>query len=658
MSLSDNHSRKKPRDSRLGKRIILLLVMISGTITLMTTLTQLYFSHQKQFSDVEKRQHEIETIQLNLIGSALWNFDIAHLQQRLDALVNIPHIDYLMIKSDNFQLAAGKKVQESGSISTRNFDIVHYDTFNDRFEKIGELHLESDTSPIYASLINQFFTTFFLNLIKTVIVCYLILMIFHYSINERLFTITQYLRSYNPRHPGPPLKITSRKVITSEHDEVAMLAYDVNKLTDNLSTLYTTLKDEKQRVQDFADVASDWLWEIDGEFRLTYCSEEMRLALNIDDEVSLSIQKIERLKNNDTLFSAIKRKQPFEQLDVEMDLPHGKQYLLFNGKTIWSKQEMFLGYRGTAINITELKEAQLHLELLNESLEMKVTKRTEELEKSLYQLEQAQDQLIESEKLAALGGLVAGVAHEVNTPLGISVTATSVIIEATQTLADAFVAETLTTEQFQEQIEKLKSGSDLIDQNLNRAAKLVRNFKQTAVDQISESRDQFNVHQVLSSLITSLHPETRKIPVTPQLEGNRSIIMNSLPGVLTQIISNLIINSVRHGFTRDSQNPCIRVRFMEDGTHIIFEYTDNGVGIPAHLHKKIFEPFFTTKRNQGGSGLGLNLVYNLIYHKLNGTLSFHSEEGHGVRYTMTLPKEVINKVSKNTTDPDGLDESQ
>ncbi|MDC0611863.1 ATP-binding protein [Vibrio sp.] len=645
MTFLEPNSLDKPTDSRLGRRIILLLVIISGSITLLTTLGQIYMSYSEQFNDVEKRHKEIENIQLDLLANSLWNFDQELLQERLNALVKIPHIDYLEIDSEIYKLSAGHRPQ--AAMLRKNFNIVYHDKFNNNQEKLGLLIVESDTSKIYSSLLNQFITTFFINLVKTVIVCYIILVIFHYSINDRLFAIMKYLRRYNPRHTQQPLKLANRKIITRDNDEISMLAYDVNKLTSNLATLYTNLKSEQKRLQDFTDVASDWLWETNNEFELTYCSDEMTSALYLDDIPTPKITNVPFLKESKTFITHIQAKRSFELLEIEMNYPKGKEFVLFQAKALVDSEDYFLGYRGTAINITELKEAQLRLEEMNENLEALVQERTHELKDSLTQLQKAQNQLIESEKLAALGGLVAGVAHEVNTPLGISVTASSVIKESLTELAQAFHSQTLTTEQFQDQIEKLQGGSNLLEQNLNRAAKLVKDFKQTAVDQVSETRDQFNITQVLSSLITSLHPATRKIPVTPELIGDSDLTMNSLPGTLTQIISNLVMNSVKHGFEVPPATPKIVITFQQDGDNIVFEYTDNGCGIPAHLHKKIFEPFFTTKRGKGGSGLGLNLVYNLVHQKLKGDLSFNSIEGEGVHYQISLPKVLMADVEAN-----------
>jgi signal transduction histidine kinase len=179
----------------------------------------------------------------------------------------------------------------------------------------------------------------------------------------------------------------------------------------------------------------------------------------------------------------------------------------------------------------------------------------------------------------------------------------------------------------------------MLEDNLNRGAKLIRDFKQTAVDQVSESRSQFSVRKVLDALTASLHSKTKKVPVEPVIQGDTDVLMNSLPGVLTQVASNLILNSVNHAF--DSiEHPEITLSYREQGEDVVFEYRDNGIGVAEGLHQKIFEPFYTTKRGHGGSGLGLNLVFNLIHQKLCGNLEFHSESGKGVYFKFTLPKNL------------------
>lgn len=174
-----------------------------------------------------------------------------------------------------------------------------------------------------------------------------------------------------------------------------------------------------------------------------------------------------------------------------------------------------------ALTLEQLRAAESSLKQYSDALESKVAERTLALSQSVEQLQQAQSQLIESEKLAALGGLVAGVAHEVNTPLGIAVTATSVLSETLDSLRQQFTAQTLTSQQFSDLLAQASDSTQMLVNNLQRAARLVRDFKQTAVDQVSEARSQFQVEQVLRALIASLHPETRKVPVDRCLSARR-----------------------------------------------------------------------------------------------------------------------------------------
>lgn len=287
--------------------------------------------------------------------------------------------------------------------------------------------------------------------------------------------------------------------------------------------------------------------------------------------------------------------------------------------------------------LVQLREVEAQLKSYSEGLQDTVSARTQQLSESLAELEAAKDHLIQSEKMAALGGLVAGVAHEVNTPLGIAVTAASVLSETLSELKRQFESKTLTSAAFEKLVGHALDGNAMLVANIDRAARLISDFKKTAVDQISETRCEFEVRSTLAALLASLHPETRRVPVEPRLVCPDSLVMKSLPGVLTQVVSNLVVNSVRHAFT-DVPKPEITLVVSGDDDNVELEYRDNGQGVPAELHQKIFEPFYTSKRGQGGSGLGLNIVYNLITRKLHGQLKFESAPGEGVCFRVRVPR--------------------
>ncbi|NOH73160.1 ATP-binding protein [Vibrio pectenicida] len=622
-----------PLQSRIGRRIILLMVTLSSFVTLFTTILQLSWDYKKEFNDVEQRHIEIRDVHAGLLASSLWSFDLAVLQERLDGLVNLPKIDFLEVKSGNYTFNAGET--EQGNVVHETFALTYRDPEDGHSEQIGTVYVESNAQEIYDYLLHQFISTLILNALKTTLVCSIMLLIFHASVNRRIFQIAQYLRNFNPRHPSKPLILAKKRWISEKDDELDWLGEGANKISNNITLLYNNIKEEQDRLADFTNVSSDWLWETNELGQLTYCSEAMKESLSLVAVHGISLADIEALKSSVNLHQAVTRRNDFTHIEVSITINSITLHLLFQATARYEKSQ-FLGFRGTAINITELKLTQIELEELNQNLEHMVASRTLDLKQSMEQLQDTQDKLVESEKLAALGGLVAGVAHEVNTPLGIAVTATSVIRDVTGELNAAFASQTLTSSQFESLMKRMSDSSQMLEHNLNRAAQLIRDFKQTAVDQVSEARSQFNVSQVIEALLASLHPETRKVPVKPELTGDHSVLMNSLPGVLTQIISNLVMNSINHAF-ESQPHAEISINFFQDGDTIIFEYRDNGSGVEDSLHQKIFEPFYTSKRGLGGSGLGLNLVFNLVHQKLKGELEFSSQLGSGVFFKLIIP---------------------
>lgn len=258
------------------------------------------------------------------------------------------------------------------------------------------------------------------------------------------------------------------------------------------------------------------------------------------------------------------------------------------------------------------------------------------------QLEVAREQLISSEKMAALGALVAGVSHEVNTPLGVSITAASAVREGLQALRNDYQAQRLTREAFEQALDHAMEGLDMLDTNLSRASRLVKDFKQTAVHQTSERLCDFDVMETLRSLLASLHPVTRRVPVRPMLGGPRRLPVRGYPGALMQVMTNLITNSVNHAF-RDVDAPGIVIDVREGEEEWELVYSDNGVGVPYDIQPRIFEPFFTTRRGRGGTGLGLNIVYTVVSQRMGGQLSFWSRPGEGVRLHLRLPRRLTSE---------------
>jgi PAS domain S-box-containing protein len=299
---------------------------------------------------------------------------------------------------------------------------------------------------------------------------------------------------------------------------------------------------------------------------------------------------------------------------------------------------------GTHEDITMFKRAEEALARMNEDLEQRVYERTIDLEiardaaeQSLVDLRATREQLVQAEKLAALGGLVAGVAHEINTPLGVAVTAASHLEAEVQRLRQLDGDGRMTRADFDAFLGTVVDGSGLVLRNLRRAEALVRGFKQVAADQASGERRTIALGSYLEEVLVSLKPAFRRKPWTIKLDCEDGLALDTWPGAIYQVIVNLVMNSIVHGFAgRDQGEVRITARGVRDGVSI--EVVDDGCGMAEDVRRRAFEPFYTTRRGQGGTGLGLHIVWRLVTKTLGGSIEVESEPGHGTRFLMQLPR--------------------
>lgn len=281
----------------------------------------------------------------------------------------------------------------------------------------------------------------------------------------------------------------------------------------------------------------------------------------------------------------------------------------------------------------------------NQIITSKVVQRSKQLEQAYHQLNETQMQLIHSEKMASLGNLVAGVAHELNTPLGNAVTLASNIEENTVSITKMDQNKTLDKRSFYTYLHVMQESSQLLLKNAQRASQLVRNFKQVAVDQTSEQRRTFNCIQATEELISTLTPMFKHTKHKVVVEGD-SATLDSYPGAFGQIITNLVTNALVHGFEH-IHNGRVTILFTQVEQQLRIEVSDTGRGIPPNHLNKIFEPFFTTKFGKGGSGLGLNIVYNIVTGLLKGTIHVENQDP-GAKFTIEIPLVASKAISDST----------
>lgn len=292
---------------------------------------------------------------------------------------------------------------------------------------------------------------------------------------------------------------------------------------------------------------------------------------------------------------------------------------------------------GRVLSAAERDKFEQLLIQQNEQLEASVKERTQSLQDALNNFKQAQERLVETEKMAALGKLVAGVAHEVNTPLGIAVTATTHCEHRLKKLDQAFADGKLSRKQLQQFISDTLDAYTLLGSNLERAATLIQNFKKTAVDQSSFELVECTLPDYLDVLAISLKPMVKSKQVQLKVSPNASFTLHTYQGALAQIITNLVSNSFEHGFKAPSEENQIHLSAEASDKGAVVRFKDNGIGMNEDTLDNIFEPFYTTARDQGGSGLGLSIVYNLVTRKLKGEIDVQSEPNKGTEFILRLP---------------------
>ncbi len=291
----------------------------------------------------------------------------------------------------------------------------------------------------------------------------------------------------------------------------------------------------------------------------------------------------------------------------------------------------------------ERRQAEDEVRRLNEELEERVVQRTQELAEAnadlhtaLTDLKKAQAQLVMSEKLAALGELVAGVAHEINTPVGVALSATSAMADRNRTIRDLFEKGEMKRSDLTEYLESSREGAEMTMLNLNRASDLIRSFKMVAADQVSENRRAFNIRDYVGEILLSLRPKLKKTSHKVEVDCDENLVVESYPGAFSQILTNFIVNSLVHAF-EEGQAGLIRIRIAREGDTLHLLYSDNGKGIAPELQNRIFEPFYTTARSKGSTGLGLHIVFNIVTRTLGGTITCSSVPGQGTTFEMYMP---------------------
>lgn len=437
--------------------------------------------------------------------------------------------------------------------------------------------------------------------------------------------------------------------------------------------LRESLQDLLSVVCDTLSVVSGVVWSFDGRYtalrplvRHTHLSRSGGMMAD-PNEIAVSPELVETFWNHRTQgFSRVAMRSELASFYGAALGPRGTTSILVAqirlGGELWGvlvvehdgeprswtlEEEQFAGSASDFIALQleddRRRTAEAEVRRMNADLEQRVQKRTHELQLSYSELQEAmkelretQTQLVQSEKMAALGDMVAGIAHEINTPIGIAVTAASHYESRTRELVAKIGSNQLKRSDLDQYTRLSEETARMLLVNLERAAELVQSFKKVAVDQSSEARRVFNLKRYTEEVLISLRPRIRKTQLQVELECPENIELNSYPGAFSQILTNLIVNSIMHAYEPD-QSGTLRLSFSLEDQRVVFDYRDDGKGIDNTILGRIFDPFFTTKRGTGGSGLGLHILYNIVSGTLGGSVEVFSTVGMGTHFRLSMP---------------------
>lgn len=405
-----------------------------------------------------------------------------------------------------------------------------------------------------------------------------------------------------------------------------------------------------QRVVFIIKRGSDLIVEATGSIESNEVSVMMSIPIDKYNDISMSIiNYVSRTRDSIVLDDASALERTASDAYIILNKPKSVLCVPISNKgdvtgILYLENNLTSGaFTEDRIKILNILSSQLAISMENANLythlDELVNERTKELSSALENLKSIQSQLIESEKMAALGQLVAGISHEINTPVGVSITSASFLQQKTAELKQLYEGGKIKREDLEGYLEICGESGRIILANAMRAGNLIRSFKQVAVDQSNDERRKFNMREYIEHILLSLSPKLKSAKHNVKINCRDELEVICSPAAIAQIITNFIVNSIKHGYDF-GETGNISIDIQEIKGKILLKYSDDGKGINEEYLNKIYEPFFTTKRSSGGTGLGLNIVYNNVSQKLGGTIKCISEEGKGTTFIIEFPNGI------------------
>jgi len=419
---------------------------------------------------------------------------------------------------------------------------------------------------------------------------------------------------------GPDGSVRAIASMRSDITEFVQAQTALKNLNDSLEQTIRArtqeLRNSEGRFRNIASASADWFWELDADLKLVWCSDNFleQMGRKAEDHIGKPLASLiseqERRGDQKEAWDAIEEKlrsrSPIRGIEIERKNLHGVRVVRINAKPLWTGGN-FVGFHGSSTDITELKRAQ--------------------------------GQLIEAERLASLGGLVAGISHEINTPVGASYTVVTKLTNSLAELRSGYEAQKISQSMFNRVVSEFEQGLGIIQRGLERTSELISRFKQVAVDQTSLKRRSFSLAEMTGDIVATMEATIGGRNLAIESRIPEAFELDSYPGPLGQVMINLIQNAIVHGFDGEpgEDGRIVIMATQIDTETLALTVSDNGKGMTANVVRRVFEPFFTTRFGNGGSGLGMHLVYSIVHGVLGGEVSVSSEPGNGTAVVISLP---------------------
>lgn len=570
----------------ISRKLLVSVLSVYFILTFVVTCAQIYADYSNTKDYISNELKNLEKTFSESLTRAIWELNTPQVVSISEGLLAIPMVEGVIIRDDNREL-----LTQRGNIS--NVESLKSTALSGEGSVISEVDgLFGYTFPLIFDFSNRTtqvgdVTLFSSREIVIERIFLSILFLIASAIVKTVFLIFLFSLAFKKHLTSPLTELTDKiekidldsideveiKVNQTDENELSVIQHSFNELITKIASSQSELKQAQKQL----------------------------------------IKSNDRLDQQNLMLEQEVAKKTANLSQAMMDLQKQKYQLEMNEKNL--KEEIETRRR----------------------TESELVHKTTELEQTIDTLSLAQGKLVESEKLAALGGLVAGITHDVNTPIGVGVTATTYLHDRIQDLGKKFEDKSLSAGDMKNFISEGNQSIELLHNNLNRASELIASFKQIAVDQASEAIRTINLKTYLKEIITSLKPKLKKSNHQINVECPDDIEMKVPAGAISQIFTNFLMNSVLHGFDGIEQGT-IDINIEDSGDTVLIKYSDNGKGVSKEQLKMLFEPFYTTKRDQGGSGLGTNIAFNLVKQSLDGEIEAYSDEGKGLTYRIELPK--------------------